>query len=278
MSLPPPPPVPRGRRPLTAAELEASSTDESSSEEKREEREREEKREEQKKREEQRPPPLPPKPAARVHEARQAQAARRSDADKKEDKKEDRREEKREDKREEAVPPLRKPVQSSQTRNSMPPVSPVSPTSPELSSPPGAGGSRRRSAKVKAQDRKQNRASQLFHKLRSKNDDPEELVLSAPTGFARRAHGEAGLACLVDSTDQDKQEQLLEAVALYSFQAKFDGELSLTQGDEIFVTEHQDGDDADWWYGVNMQGRWGYFPANRVQLFEAYQGHNDYEI
>ena len=81
MSLPPPPPVPRGRRPLTAAELEASSTDESSSEEKREEREREEKREEQKKREEQRPPPLPPKPAARVHEARQAQAARRSDAD-----------------------------------------------------------------------------------------------------------------------------------------------------------------------------------------------------
>ena len=171
------------------------------------------------------------------------------------------------------------------------PVAPVEPTAPQsmtqmpVAARSSGSGSRRRSAKNPATQsssppespplspkrksiRRPNRASMLLQKFRHKGEEEDDLVLSGPTGFAHRAHGEAGLSsCLINTSEKEKQEQLLRAVALYIFSAELSSELALEEGRELFVIATQDAADPDWWFGCSGDGaQWGFFPRNRVIL------------
>ena len=67
------------------------------------------------------------------------------------------------------------------------------------------------------------------------------------------------------SPDQAQQEEIegLEAVALYDFQAQGDDELSVAEGDALWVIE-QDGD--EWWKCRNGNGNEGVVPASYVEV------------
>lgn len=55
-----------------------------------------------------------------------------------------------------------------------------------------------------------------------------------------------------------------KAIALYSFDAEQDGDLSFKKGDVIYVTKKSDSKD-DWWSG-KCHGKEGIFPANYIEL------------
>lgn len=67
------------------------------------------------------------------------------------------------------------------------------------------------------------------------------------------------------SPDQAQQEELegLEAVALYDFLAQGDDELSVAEGEALWVIE-QDGD--EWWKCRNASGGEGVVPASYVEV------------
>ncbi|KAI9509448.1 hypothetical protein F5148DRAFT_1187422 [Russula earlei] len=64
--------------------------------------------------------------------------------------------------------------------------------------------------------------------------------------------------------DQAQQEEIvgLEAVALYDFQAQGDDELTVTEGDALWIIE-QDGD--EWWKCRNLEGNEGVVPASYIE-------------
>jgi actin cytoskeleton-regulatory complex protein SLA1 len=68
-----------------------------------------------------------------------------------------------------------------------------------------------------------------------------------------------------DQADQAEQEAIegLEAVALYDFQAQGDDELSVAEGDALWIIE-QDSD--EWWKCRNVQGEEGVVPASYVEV------------
>ena len=63
-------------------------------------------------------------------------------------------------------------------------------------------------------------------------------------------------------TQQDEIEGL-EAVALYDFQAQGEDELSVAEGDALWITE-QEGD--EWWKCRNVNGSEGVVPASYVEV------------
>jgi actin cytoskeleton-regulatory complex protein SLA1 len=65
--------------------------------------------------------------------------------------------------------------------------------------------------------------------------------------------------------DQAEQEVIegLEAVALYDFQAQGDDELTVAEGDALWIIE-QDGD--EWWKCRNLEGNEGVVPASYVEV------------
>jgi len=65
--------------------------------------------------------------------------------------------------------------------------------------------------------------------------------------------------------DQAEQEAIegLEAVALYDFQAQGDDELTVAEGDTMWIIE-QDSD--EWWKCRNVQGEEGVVPASYVEV------------
>jgi hypothetical protein len=65
--------------------------------------------------------------------------------------------------------------------------------------------------------------------------------------------------------DQAEQEAIegLEAVALYDFQAQGDDELTVAEGDALWIIE-QDSD--EWWKCRNVQGEEGVVPASYVEV------------
>lgn len=67
------------------------------------------------------------------------------------------------------------------------------------------------------------------------------------------------------SPEQAQQEEIegLEAVALYDFQAQGDDELSVAEGDALWVIE-QEGE--EWWKCRNASGNEGVVPASYVEV------------
>jgi len=70
---------------------------------------------------------------------------------------------------------------------------------------------------------------------------------------------------IASPSDQAEQEAIegLEAVALYDFQAQGDDELTVTEGDALWVIE-QDRD--EWWKCRNVEGKEGVVPASYVEV------------
>ena len=126
-------------------------------------------------------------------------------------------------------------------------------------------GSKGRSSHTR-KDKKNSRMSSLLERLtprRSGGGGEEELVVSAPSDFAHRAHGEPGLAQLLDPKEAAEEAVCnVRAVALWPFVAAMSGEISLVAGETVMLRERQD--DADWWLGTNSRGELGWFPANLV--------------
>jgi hypothetical protein len=67
------------------------------------------------------------------------------------------------------------------------------------------------------------------------------------------------------SPDQGQQEEIegLEAVALYDFQAQGDDELTVVEGDALWIIERE-GD--EWWKCRNANGNEGVVPASYVEV------------
>jgi hypothetical protein len=65
--------------------------------------------------------------------------------------------------------------------------------------------------------------------------------------------------------DEAQQEAIegLQAVALYDFQAQGDDELTVAEGDTLWIIE-QDGD--EWWKCRNAEGNEGVVPASYVEV------------
>ncbi len=115
-------------------------------------------------------------------------------------------------------------------------------------------------------ERKQNRMSQLLDRLTPRrSNDTEELVISGPSSFEHRGHGEEGLAQLRGEPEEGtgRVECSVRAVALWSFAAAVAGEISLKAGEEIMLRDRQD--EADWWLGLNKAGELGWIPANIIR-------------
>lgn len=139
--------------------------------------------------------------------------------------------------------------------------------------------SKSRSSSVRLKgEKKQNRVSLLLERLnprssvlasaRNAGESSEDFVISEPSSFAHRAHGETGLAALLHSPGaaSASEVQLRRAFALYSFTPKFENEISLEAGELVlcFVDQEED----DWWKGVNTKKQWGWFPRNLIHLSE----------
>jgi len=65
--------------------------------------------------------------------------------------------------------------------------------------------------------------------------------------------------------DQAQRDEIegMEAVALYDFQAQGDDELTVAEGDTLWIIE-QDGD--EWWKCRNVEGSEGVVPASYVEV------------
>ena len=68
-----------------------------------------------------------------------------------------------------------------------------------------------------------------------------------------------------DHLQEGEQEVLFVVVALYSFQAQSDGELSFTKDERLDIIERP-ANDPDWWQARNQYGEQGLVPKNYVQL------------
>jgi hypothetical protein len=66
-----------------------------------------------------------------------------------------------------------------------------------------------------------------------------------------------------EEQDQHEDAEGLEAFALYDFQAQGDDELTVAEGDALWIIE-QDGD--EWWKCRNVKGEEGVVPASYVEV------------
>jgi len=65
-----------------------------------------------------------------------------------------------------------------------------------------------------------------------------------------------------DDSSGKKEEKL---IAIYSYEAKDDGEMDMDEGEIITLIEK---DDSGWWVGRNQKGQVGTFPSNFVETVE----------
>jgi hypothetical protein len=149
---------------------------------------------------------------------------------------------------------------------------------------PEEKGSRSNSLRQKEKgEKKQNRVSMLLDRLAPRSSsslssrsssEADDFVISEPTKFQHRAHGETGLSTLVTHGEDPppakvviqppEQPVLKRAIALYPFTAAFENEISLEAGELVLYFAEQD--DPDWWKGANTKHQFGWFPRNLILL------------
>ncbi len=130
-------------------------------------------------------------------------------------------------------------------------------------------------------EKKPNRVSMLLERLtpkassaRSSSENSDDFVVSEPTQFLHRAHGETGLSTLLTPEEhgtnppqlekQPNQIAMRRAIALFSFSAEMENEISLEAGELVMCFVEQE--DEEWWKGVNTKKQWGWFPKNILLL------------
>ena len=101
-----------------------------------------------------------------------------------------------------------------------------------------------------------NTAKDIFAKLESSRSLAHASIEATPVIIPRR---------FASPSDQAEQEAIegQQAVALYDFQAQADDELTVAEGDALWVIE-KDGD--EWWKCRNVEGKEGVVPAPYVEV------------